>query len=571
MDTTCVCAKRCRSHIPGLLLKTTPETQSACSYPSGAVGRLPFRVEPFPLESPRGYLCRVASAHCYDSPYWIADIAGLPHGGLEQKDRMKRLAYILRLEPYQWSQLCYTKIRNGRFARRLFLGHPIGDDHLNYRCPRVCSGCLRVDCVWWAVWDLALVSACPMHGCFLIDHCPACSRPLSWNRKSVHECRCGFDLRSSHLLSANGELLALHAALYRMFDLYHEACDSALQNCTLPAGLTELRPDVLLRLIRFLGSIHKNGSLNYKQARFSPTNLNTAAKIGLSAMSLLTDWPRPLQQMLMRMVPGDTTRLSVRKMLGNFYRHLFHAFPRADCAFLHEAIGDFVVEYWEGPMRGHYRNFSEEILNSTRWIPGDTARQLIRCDKARIMRLIRDGEIKGITLRRGRRLERWVQRASLDAWLSNRALARNRFMSRSEAKRALGLTHTTLQNVVRAGILRHTDASKMHFEHGGLYVDREDIEKVKSAFARGSMRTISQVDSNSMITLRQAVKNYLGRDAGLVSVIRAVVNGECTSLGSRKPSPGILDYVFRVEDLRRFRPVRIEMPRSGFLNYSETA
>ena len=50
---------------------------------------------------------------------------------------------------------------------------------LNYRCPRICPLCLRECPVWWAVWDLGLVTTCPLHRCHLLNQCPACKRASS--------------------------------------------------------------------------------------------------------------------------------------------------------------------------------------------------------------------------------------------------------------------------------------------------------------------------------------------------------------------------------------------------------
>jgi hypothetical protein len=134
--------------------------------------RLLFRVEPLPGESPRGYLCRVAHELGYTGPLSLAQIAGLRRSGLERDDNAKQIAHVLRLEPEEWLGLCYRHI-NGhiRFDQRLFYGERISADDLNYKRPRICPLCLR-DCpVWWAVWDLGLVTTCPLHRCHLLNQC----------------------------------------------------------------------------------------------------------------------------------------------------------------------------------------------------------------------------------------------------------------------------------------------------------------------------------------------------------------------------------------------------------------
>jgi TniQ len=104
-------------------------------------GRLLFRVDPVPFESPLGYLCRVAHAHGYDGPRWLSDLAGIPPGGFELADRGRKLAHALRLDASEWRRLCYMPM--GRIERRTFLGQIIGAHQLNYARSRICPGCIR--------------------------------------------------------------------------------------------------------------------------------------------------------------------------------------------------------------------------------------------------------------------------------------------------------------------------------------------------------------------------------------------------------------------------------------------
>lgn len=178
--------------------------------------RLLFRVDPLPGESPRGYLCRVAHEHGYSGPVLLAEFAGLPLSGLERDDTSEQIARVLRLEPEEWRTLCYRHINaRTRFNQRLFCGERISFDDLNYGCPRVCPLCLDERPIWWAVWDLGLVTTCPIHRCHLLNQCPACKRSLAWQRPAVHECRCGLDFRTVTPEAATGDLVAINAAIYR--------------------------------------------------------------------------------------------------------------------------------------------------------------------------------------------------------------------------------------------------------------------------------------------------------------------------------------------------------------------
>ena len=68
------------------------------------------------------------------------------------------------------------------------------------------------------------------------------------------------------------------------------------------------------------------------------------------------------------------------------------------------------------------------------------------------------------------------------------------------------------------------------------------------------------------------MKNYLGRDSGLAAVIRAVVDGSLVPVGYTNRFRGITGYLFRSEDLRKYRPVPgMTVPPEGLLNYGEAA
>jgi len=72
------------------------------SIPLRPNARLLFRVDPLPHENPRGYLCRVAHAHGYSGPLYLAQIAALSPSGLERGEGVEQVSYVLRLEPEEW-------------------------------------------------------------------------------------------------------------------------------------------------------------------------------------------------------------------------------------------------------------------------------------------------------------------------------------------------------------------------------------------------------------------------------------------------------------------------------------
>jgi len=343
--------------------------------------RLLFRVDPIPGESPRGYLCRVAHEHGYSGPLALSEIAGLPRSGLERDDTAEQIARVLRLEPEEWRTLCYRHI-NGRtrFNQRLFFGQRISSDDLNYRCPRVCPRCLNDRPVWWAVWDLGLVTTCPIHRCHLLNQCPACKRSLAWQRPAVRKCRCGLDLRTVPPESATGDLVAINAVICRGAAVpVGGALEHDLTGCGFPPEMLELRLGALLRLILFIGAIRGKDGLRRQQRPFPATDLATAMEIDRSAVAVFRDWPRPLREVLRRMLPPESTHpaaLNFSEIFGNFYRHLFRVLPRADFGFLHDVFERFVIEDWNSLIRGQHRYFSAVVRRNSPWVTAGEAERI---------------------------------------------------------------------------------------------------------------------------------------------------------------------------------------------------
>lgn len=62
----------------------------------------------------------------------------------------------------------------------------------------VCPGCLAAADHHHALWDFLFASACPEHGCELLDTCQACGRRLDWRTANLARCgACGADLTTA--------------------------------------------------------------------------------------------------------------------------------------------------------------------------------------------------------------------------------------------------------------------------------------------------------------------------------------------------------------------------------------
>ena len=549
------------------------------SEPARLGTRLLFRVEPLPLESPRGYLCRVAQAHGYNGPRWLAEVAGLSVAGLEREDHARHIAHVLRLEPEEWRDMCYRHVkRPERFEQRTFYGQTVGADQFNYRHPRICARCLCEQPVWWVVWDLALVAACPKHRCLLINQCPTCRKKLAWHRPAVHQCRCGTDFRTIATEAADADLVAMNSIIYGAAGFpTGAAAEFELANYHFPPELAQLALGSLLRLVRFIGLIGGENGLRRRQRPFPRTDPLAAIQAGLTTVAVLRDWPRPFRETLKSMLPEEVENavaLRFADVFGNFYRHLFGVLPRSEFGFLHDAFERFVVEDWKGLVRGQHRFFSAATRRNSLWIPAEEAERTAHIRSKRIEALVHLEQIEGVVLKatQGRcRSECWIKQESLNRWIATRDAEFGRYMSRRELTRALGLTDRTILKVASARLIRSVEGPERYFPRGTFFL-REDVMQIEDAFEKCTVPEREYSKPGEVIALRHALKNYLGRDSGLPAVIQAVVGGHLVPVGYTKRFPGITGYLFLSKDLRKYRPVSgVKVPPEGFLNYREAA
>lgn len=539
--------------------------------------RLLFRVEPIPLESPIGYLCRVAQVYSYNRPHWLLQLAGLSPDKAVLEASASRLAHALRLEPEEWLAMCYRRVTRPRSCQlRSFCGKLVGGDQLNVSRPRACPSCLRERSVWWAIWDLCFVSACPTHRCLLVNQCPGCNRMLAWRRPAVETCRCGRDLRTVTAEAASAELLAMNTLVYRAAGSPGAGPELDLRVFHFPPELARLRLGPLLRLIRSLGLLGEEDKLRRKQRAFYSTDLVTAIQVDQAAAGALRDWPRAWRKMLNSMVvkkTADAAAMSLSDSFGNFYRHLFYALPRTEFRFLHEGFETFVVEDWEGVVRGGYRTVSVGTRERSIWISADQAAKKAQINFTRIGDLVRQGKLEGIfhkTRRRRHHIECWVKRVSLQQWISARDGDLAQYVSRPQTRRALGLHGATVLWIAKAGLLRYVQGSE-HYFRPGFYFLREDVWKIKHAFEKHAVPVYESLVPEELIALGNAAL-YVGRNHGLPALIRAVVDGGLIPVARSDRFPGITGYLFLAEHVRRYRCVAgVQTPPEGFLNYTEAA
>jgi TniQ protein len=159
---------------------------------------------PQPDESLMGYILRLSATNYCETPKWILDLAGLEIYSLKKGWRklcddsvdFTLFEQIAKLSEEEVNEMKHEFIRNSDYERCHAQWHvPISS--LRFDWPMICPYCLRENPYCRKFWDLRVITVCPQHRLLLLDICPSCQEPITWNRKSVSRCSCGCDWRET--------------------------------------------------------------------------------------------------------------------------------------------------------------------------------------------------------------------------------------------------------------------------------------------------------------------------------------------------------------------------------------
>jgi hypothetical protein len=282
------------------------------------------------------YILRLTQANHYTSPWRVLSLAGYPQGEMFRPTLdPKRLG--ARLGPHGNKLASMALVRDGANGQRSFVigTQPIGRSltHSPYRLdrPAICPQCVVQDRFGRQSWDLAAISVCPRHGRRLLQVCEACSKPLTWFRRSLLRCACGANLARQTGAEAGAAEVELAAMLERRVD--GGPATEMTSTTGLPLGALNALPfDVLIKLIQ---TLH----------RLRPMTWLDLGSPGVTAAKVFVGWPRGFHQYLRdtATVPGQPpTSVGLRRRFESLYSALFKRRSMSKyLGFLRQAFVDF--------------------------------------------------------------------------------------------------------------------------------------------------------------------------------------------------------------------------------------
>lgn len=317
-------------------------------------------------------------------------------------DHYEALSYLLGLSRFEILDMGFqrTTLGLGKFRAKSTEGWSLPASLIDTSVCRVCPDCLKHDPQWASrAWDLPFITCCPIHKTKLIDTCPICDRHLTWGRRHVGCCKCGFDLSSVKAEQANDYVLSFTEKMYESlrWDVY-----------SWPFSFPSAEMDIeqLLMLAWALFRIARPWE-KHRKAFHQRRSLAQWEVICGTAGKLLWSWPDSLKQICEASRQDDSKfdRTPPSIQLGFPYR-VMNKLPEGEAKeFLRSELNELY------PMQPLTEYRGQELLDKlkargAKTVCAEEARRILEIGKKKLLNLTDSGDLPQ-TWVPGKKLRRW--------------------------------------------------------------------------------------------------------------------------------------------------------------------
>lgn len=413
------------------------------------------------------YLLRLTEANGYDTPSWILSLSRIDYMELQWKftfvfscsEELKELARLTGAALSDLIDLLYLPAT----LRRLktcdsdydFYGAFLNRSIIRPHCPKVCVKCLAESGYCRRVWDCSLVTACPIHECLLIDICPKCKRRLKAirNRLSLCVCECDWSelqpvLRPEHEIAVSRRIYQLCGLL--PLDHHPKERLNPLQSLALQEFVV---------VLTFIASLECEMSWATGRPSKSIKLRNEELHTHITkAYQVFQSWPYNFHQFLDEKSKGDARfnprdgklDTALKEEFGTLFKRLYGDLPEPQFQFLREAFAQYV----NNRLRAKYEvvdGFSSvPASDNDKYISFTEARRLLKISHDSLLDLVKTGEIAFATRNQDRTLQYALRLADVESVIIKYAQA----LGSRDLAEELGVDHSVISRLVKEGQLR---------------------------------------------------------------------------------------------------------------------
>ncbi|HWS99692.1 MAG TPA: TniQ family protein [Pyrinomonadaceae bacterium] len=411
-------------------------------------------------ESFIGYLLRLTEMNGYQTLSWMLQITGIRNYvqsklsfAFDESLDLSPLARLSGTDKPALSSLQYLPVNKPRrkMGEYSVFGSPVSQYMIRLRYPKVCPACLGEAGYARKIWELAPVTACPIHRCQLIDECPCCKRRISWARHSVSLCQhCDFDWRGCEAQAvADSELrVSRQLHLYCNLPLSKSTIDPETKNN--PISNTDLKS--FLSALFFIASQHA-GLMDTKGKHLAPSMRNAEIHILLcKAWAVFDKWPDNYFDFLdwrRTQIRESQSAHGLQRDFAQYKSSLYKQLTSPQLSFLRIAFEEYLITRWDGGYTNHLRRFDDAARCNGKYASRREAKKLLKVGVKSIDNLIAAGRLKAVVRRQGNTRLILIERASLLNF--KRELEQSLYLKQVQG--ILGVTHERALELINCKLL----------------------------------------------------------------------------------------------------------------------
>lgn len=410
--------------------------------------RYTYSVRPEVDESLLGYMHRLSGRNFHARPQWLKnDIKMLPGQVVLNGVHLARLASISGQDT---NQLMMMQSPPAKANRTTFAGWEVSETEIERGRARLCPDCFATRQIHRQIWNLRIITVCPIHRTKLVDRCPVCNDPLLWSRTDLGRCAKGHTLRrtkSDNELVAKEELSGVRAL--------YEKCNAPIpgsQELTrLPEAIAKLDLSELLAFLLVVGrSAMRERSSAWRAAgtyRYDPNNTHRILSAGFE---IATKWPESFT-LLIGELHTKSQRMRHQVGLGPDVGRIFHMFGNRErrpfLEVVKSAVRRYVAEHQIILQSGTRRMLGYEANDVSDYISTDKAGAILGCSRETARKLAISNKWCSGAPGAGNIIR--IDRRKVEEWRKSEAP-----MTVAEAGRVLGLWETAAFRLFDCGLLR---------------------------------------------------------------------------------------------------------------------
>lgn len=432
--------------------------------------------------------------------------------------------------------------------------------------PKVCPNCLIDSAYVRKVWDLAVVTACPIHKCLLLDECPRCKNFIPWVRGQVSHCRCELDFRECRTALVNGEELEVTRQIYLLCNLLPEEVQNqtgeAKSNPLLNIDLKSFISALIFIASQYAGMVDTTGK------HLIPSRRNAELHtLFARAFRVFKDWPnsffwfldwRRQQRVNMKYMRG------LSRDFNPYKSALYIQLAPRQFDFLRNAFEEYLLTRWNGGYTESIKRLNDGARQNKKNVSKMEAQRILRIDSDGVEALIKRGSLKAIVRDAGNLRLFLIDRASVE----ERKKIFDQALVLKQVQQLLGLIDRNVHELIGCGLLNPLRGPTVDGSSYWKFHARE----ITNLLAEFESKTSGSIfpEPNKIISLGDVITKVKQYGMNLGVLVQAVVGGEITPCG-RSEKPGLSGFLFSADQITDYAQSKLRLREGKIFSFREAS